>query len=44
MNLKFMELIYTLLKSYRQSLDTDSRIRSLMNFENANEDRVVLIL
>lgn len=38
-----MVLIYTILKSFRQSLDTGSHICSLTNFENVNKDRIVLI-
>lgn len=33
-----MVLIYTILKPYRQSLDTDSHICSLMTFENVNKE------
>lgn len=39
-----MEVLYTIFKSYKRSLDTDSHIHGLMNFENVNTDRVVLIL
>lgn len=35
---------YTILKSYRQSLDANSHICSLLNFENVNKEGIILIL
>lgn len=42
-NLKLMEVLYSILKSYKRSLDTDSHIHGLMNFENVNTDRVLIL-